>query len=205
MGKRPRRGQTGDVVVAAGSEGSASVAPDALVVRPWRVEDAQAMHAAIIESVEHLRPWMPWIADEPQTVEQRRELIAGWRSLWDTGDRVYGMFVGDEAVGGCGLHARIGAGGLEIGYWVRAGRTGRGYATAASRRLTDAAFADPRIDRVEIRHDATNAPSSRIPAKLGYVRVDDLRRPPVAPAETGVDHVWRVTREAWLTRSGSSG
>ncbi len=101
------------------------------------------MHEAVIESIEHLRPWMPWIADEPQTLDQRRALVAGWQSLWDAGDRFYGMFVGDEAVGGCGLHARIGAGGLEIGYWVRVGRTGRGYATAASRQLTDLAFADP--------------------------------------------------------------
>lgn len=163
------------------------------------------MHEAVTESIEHLRPWMPWIAEEPLTVEQRRERIAGWKTLWGEGERVYGMFVGDAAVGGCGLHARIGPGGLEIGYWVRVGRTGRGYATEASRLLTDIAFATPGIERVEIRHDATNAASSRVPAKLGYVRVKDLRRPPVAPAETGVDHVWRMTRAAWLSRPGSSG
>ncbi len=192
------------MVVASGSQGSAVVGPDALVVRPWRIDDIPAMHEAVIESIEHLRPWMPWIADEPQTLDQRRALVAGWQSLWDAGDRFYGMFVGDEVVGGCGLHARIGVGGLEIGYWVRVGRTGRGYATEASRQLTDLAFADPAIDRVEIRHDATNAASSRVPAKLGYVRVDDLRRPPVAPSETGVDHVWRMTRDAWPARSASS-
>lgn len=163
------------------------------------------MHEAVTESIEHLRPWMPWIADEPVTVEQRRERVSGWRAQWDEGDRVYGMFVGEAAVGGCGLHARIGPGGLEIGYWVRVGRTGRGYATEASRLLTDIAFATPGIERVEIRHDATNAASSRVPAKLGYLRVDDLHRPPVAPAETGVDHVWRMTRAAWLSRPASSG
>jgi ribosomal-protein-serine acetyltransferase len=190
----------------------ASAAPDAardedagaLVVRRWRVEDAPLMHDAVTESIEHLRPWMPWIADEPVTVEQRRERIAGWRTQWDDGDRVYGMFVGETVVGGCGLHPRIGPGGLEIGYWVRVGRTGRGYATQAARQLTDIAFATPGIDRVEIRHDATNTASSRVPAKLGYVRVEDLHRPPVAPAETGVDHVWRMTRDAWLSRPASS-
>ena len=137
------------------------------------------------------------------TLDQRRALVAGWQSLWDAGDRFYGMFVGDEVVGGCGLHARIGAGGLEIGYWVRVGaRAGlRHRGVPPADRL---AFADPAIDRVEIRHDATNAASSRVPAKLGYVRVDDLRRPPVAPSETGVDHVWRMTRAAWPARSASS-
>jgi len=191
-------------VVASAAADAGAEAADALFVRRWRIEDAPLMHEAVTESVEHLRPWMPWIADEPLTVDQRRDLIAGWQSLWDSGDRIYGMFVGDEAVGGCGLHARIGRGGLEIGYWVRAGRTGRGYATAASRLLTDLAFTSPDIDRVEIRHDATNAASSRVPAKLGYVRVDDLHRPPVAPAETGVDHVWRMARAAWPARPRAS-
>ena len=42
----------------------------------------------------------------------------------------------------------------------RAGRTGRGYATEAARRLTDIAFAEPDVDRVEIRHDVTNLPAA---------------------------------------------
>lgn len=194
------------MVVVVGAEGdeAGGSEPGALVVRRWQVDDAAALHEAVTESVEHLRPWMPWIAEEPLTLERRRELIAGWQSGSGARDRVYGMFVDGEAVGGCGLHARIGRGGLEIGYWVRVGRTGRGYATAASRRLTDIAFGQPDIDRVEIRHDATNIASSRVPAKLGYERVGEVRRPPVAPSETGVDHVWRVTRAAWADPLASS-
>jgi ribosomal-protein-serine acetyltransferase len=192
------------VVASAAPDAARDEGAGALIVRRWRVDDAAPLHDALTESIEHLRPWMPWIADEPLTVDQRRARIAGWQTQWATGDRVYGMFVGKEVVGGCGLHARIGPGGLEIGYWVRAGRTGRGYATEASRILTGIAFATPGIDRVEIRHDATNVASSRVPAKLGYVRVGDLHRPPVAPAETGVDHVWRMARDAWPAHPGPS-
>jgi ribosomal-protein-serine acetyltransferase len=192
------------VVTSAAPDAARDEGAGALVVRQWGVEDAPLLHEAVTESIEHLRPWMPWIADEPVTVEQRRERIAGWRALWNEGDRFYGMFVGEAVVGGCGLHARIGPGGLEIGYWVRVGHTGRGYATEAARQLTDIAFASPGIDRVEIRHDATNVASSRVPAKLGYVRAEDLHRPPVAPGETGVDHVWRMTRAAWVAHAGES-
>jgi hypothetical protein len=48
---------------------------DGLVLRRWREEDAGLLHEAVVDSVEHLRPWMPWIADEPMSVEQRRNLI----------------------------------------------------------------------------------------------------------------------------------
>lgn len=75
--------------------------------------------------------------------------------------------------------------------------TGRGIATDATAALTDAALALPGINRVEIYHDAANAASGRIPAKLGYARLGerptrDLWCP--APAETGTDVVWQVTR-----------
>jgi RimJ/RimL family protein N-acetyltransferase len=40
----------------------------------------------------------------------------------------YGIFAADEAevLGGTGLHPRVGLGGLEIGYWVRASATRQG-------------------------------------------------------------------------------
>lgn len=165
-----------------------------MVVRRYDVADAPLLHAAVIESLDHLRPWMPWVAQEPLTLAQRTELIAGWHELWDMGDKMCGMFAGVEVVGGCGLHRRIGPGGLEIGYWVRVGRTGRGYATEAARQLTAMAFADPDVTHVEIHHDVTNLASGRVPAKLGFTLVGQIERTPTAPAETGTEHVWRLDR-----------
>lgn len=170
---------------------------DQLVVRRWQRADVPRLHEAVLESIEHLRPWMPWVEKEPMTLDERAALVDGWAPLWDAGDRMCGMFVGDRVVGGCGLHARIGPGGQEIGYWVRVGETGRGYATAAARALTAVAFEQPAIDRVEIHHDAANVASGRVPAKLGFTWVDDVDRPIAAPGETGVHRVWRMERRAW--------
>ena len=36
-----------------------------LTIRRWRPDDVDALSAAIVASVDHLRPWMPWAADEP--------------------------------------------------------------------------------------------------------------------------------------------
>ncbi|HEX6568124.1 MAG TPA: GNAT family protein [Acidimicrobiales bacterium] len=168
-----------------------------LVVRQWRTDDVPALHAAVIESVDHLRPWMPWVAKEPMSLDERLQLVDGWQRLWDAGDRMCGMFVGGEVVGGCGLHQRIGPGGQEIGYWVRVGRTGRGYATAAARALTDMAFTLPGVTHVEIHHDVANVASGRVPAKLGYTLVGDVAHPIEAPGETGTQRIWRVERAAW--------
>lgn len=171
-----------------------------LVVRRWRIEDVPGLHEAVIESLDHLRPWMPWIAMEPLTLDERTTLVEGWAPLWDAGDRMCGMFVGDTVVGGCGLHQRIGPGGQEIGYWVRVGWTGRGFATAAARALAGMAFAMPAIDHVEIHHDVANAASGRVPARLGFNHVTDVTRPVDAPGETGVQRHWRIDRDTWLAR-----
>lgn len=172
-----------------------------LVVRQWRVDDVDLLHAAVIESLDHLRPWMPWIAKEPMALDERRQLVAGWDRLWDAGDRMCGMFVDGEVVGGCGLHQRIGPGGQEVGYWVRVGHTGHGYATAAARALTDMAFAMPGVTHTEIHHDVANPASGRVAAKLGYTLLHERPRPIEAPGETGVQRTWRVGRDAWPPRS----
>lgn len=158
-----------------------------LVVRPPTVEDAPALHEAVMASLEHLRPWMPWIAFEPQTVEQRRERIATWTES-------YAMLLDDVLVGMSGIHDRIGGGGLEIGYWVRVDQIGRGYATEAARQLSEIALARPGIDHVEIHHDKANVASGRVPAKLGFTLVREVPDEITSPGECGISCEWSLTR-----------
>ena len=80
--------------------------------------DAPALKEAVDSSLDELRPWMPWALDEPQTVEQKVQLLRSFRSLFDRGENfVYGLFSRDESevVGGSGLHGRVGEGAFEIG------------------------------------------------------------------------------------------
>ena len=167
-----------------------------VVLRRWRSDDAAALLAAVIESQEHLRYWMPW-ADE-YDAEQAAHYLRDCDTQWAQGTGfAYAITVGGQIVGSAGLHNRIGPGGLEIGYWVHADWTGRGIATDAAAALTQAALALPGVDRVEIYHDAANAASGRIPAKLGYARVGELPARdigPAAPGDTGTDVLWRFPR-----------
>lgn len=165
-----------------------------LVLRSWTEDDAPALSRAIAASVEHLRPWMAWAADEPHDDLWRRQLIRGWRQEAAAGgDETFGMWLGDQVVGACGLHRRIGPGGLEIGYWVHAAFTRQGLATEAARRLRDDALARPGIDHVEIHHDRANVASGRVAAAAGFTLVGERSRSRDAPAQEGVELQWRVS------------
>ncbi|WP_426574960.1 GNAT family N-acetyltransferase [Aquihabitans sp. McL0605] len=127
----------------------------------------------------------------------------GWDTAWAAGgDVIMGIFDDGTTVGSTGLHRRLGPGALEIGYWVDARHLGQGIARRASEGLTTMAFTVPGIDRVEIHHDISNVHSRRVPEQLGFRLIGKSTAPgePQAPADTGVDLVWRMTRDEWLAR-----
>jgi RimJ/RimL family protein N-acetyltransferase len=150
-----------------------------LVVRCYEPRDAPLLKEAIDSSLEHLQPWMPWALDEPQTLEQKLELIELFRAAFETGENfTYGIFRADEAelLGGTGLHPRVGPGGLEIGYWVRASATRQGIVTESTAALTRTGFEVCGADRIEIRIEPRNEASFGVPRKLGFLEEATLRR-----------------------------
>jgi RimJ/RimL family protein N-acetyltransferase len=142
-----------------------------LVLRPWRAPDAPLLRDAIDSSLDHLRAWMPWAMKEPASLEDTFARLARYAAKFDAGeDFVYGIFNRDETsvLGGTGLHRRIAADALEIGYWIRADQVRRGFAVEAARALTEAGLAVPGIVRIQIHCDPANVVSRRIPERLGY-------------------------------------
>jgi RimJ/RimL family protein N-acetyltransferase len=171
-----------------------------LTIRHWTEEDAPEMAAAITASLEHLRPWMAWVAHEPLSVKDRSTLIRRWRREWeDGGDTVVGLFADDIVVGGSGLHRRLGEAALEIGYWIHVDHTRRGLATETAAALTTAALAIPGIERVEIHHDKANLASAGVPRRLGFTLVGEAPRDAEAPGEIGIECRWAMPREDWAT------
>ena len=161
-------------------------------IRLWQVTDAPVLAEAVTESIEHLRPFMPWVAQEPLTDEDRAQRITDSLAEWaDGGDAFYAIWLADRAVGALGAHHRIGPHGLEIGYWLRPEVEGRGIMTAAVRAVTAALLDLPGITRVEIRMDEANERSAAVPRRCGYRLVAREQRPVEAPAETGWGYAWR--------------
>ena len=82
-----------------------------LVIRCWEPKDAPLLKSAIDLSIDHLLPWMPWAKGEPQTLEEKVELLRMFRGKFDLGqDFILGIFNRDETevLGGTGFHPRRG-------------------------------------------------------------------------------------------------
>ncbi|HET7572682.1 MAG TPA: GNAT family N-acetyltransferase [Gaiellaceae bacterium] len=150
-----------------------------LVIRCYDPRDATLMKDAIDSSLDHLREFMPWAHDEPQSVEEKVELCRRFRSAFDANENfAYGVFDRAERrqLGGSGLHPRIGPGGLEIGYFVRADALRQGIATEVAAALTRVGFEVCEADRIEIRIDPRNTASLGVPHRLGFREEARLRR-----------------------------
>jgi len=150
-----------------------------LVIRCYDPADAPLLGDAIISSLDHLRPFSAWIDEEPVPLELRAERLQRFRDAFDSADDfVYGIFdcAEREQIGGSGLHPRVGPGGLEIGYFVRASAARQGIATEAAAVLTRIGFEVCEADRIEIRIDPNNTRSLGIPEKLGFEVEATLRR-----------------------------
>jgi RimJ/RimL family protein N-acetyltransferase len=149
------------------------------VLRCWQPTDAPRLKEAVDASLDHLQPWMPWAVDEPQSVEEKVELLRRFRGQFDLGqDYVLGILSRDESdvLGGSGFHPRAGDDAFEIGYWIRASHTGQGLGTEATAAITRVGFELCGVDRIEIRVEPQNERSMAIPRKLGFREEARLRR-----------------------------
>ncbi len=150
-----------------------------LVIRCWSPVDAPLLHQAILDSVDHLSPWMDWASEEPKTIGDRVSLLRQFRGEFDLDqDFTYGIFNVDESqvLGGTGLHTRRGKDTREIGYWIHAEHINQGLATECAAALIRVAFEVDQVVRVEIRCDPKNMASAAIPRKLGFSREGVLRQ-----------------------------
>jgi RimJ/RimL family protein N-acetyltransferase len=173
-------------------------------MRPWRAEDASALHPILVANWKHLGPWIPARVATPVPVPELEQRLAGFGDDFASGREFrYGLFATDgrEVLGEAGLYPRSAtrrvpladASCVELGYWLRADLTGRGLVSEASRALVSLAATLPRLTHVEIRCDARNAPSAAIPKRLGFELATTLIEPPAHTDEEPVQlQVWTL-------------
>ncbi|HEV7668797.1 MAG TPA: GNAT family protein [Thermoanaerobaculia bacterium] len=141
-------------------------------LRRFRLDDAESLVEAVHESVEQIRPWMPWCHPR-YSIDDARTFIASAEGGWDS-KAAFEMAIvrtddtGERVLGACGLNAiRPGGRIANLGFWVRTSATGAGVATEAVGQLARFAFAETRLVRLEIVVAVGNRASARVAEKVG--------------------------------------
>jgi len=148
-----------------------------IVIRPFTLDDAPALVAAVRESVSELTPWMPWchpgysLQDAGTFIKTAMDGLAK-RTCFE-----FAITSGGAVLGVSGINqldkANLRA---NVGYWVRSTAAGRGVATSAVGLMRKWAFASTELVRLEILVAISNLPSQRVAEKAGAVREGVLRR-----------------------------
>lgn len=142
-----------------------------LLLRAPQAGDGLEAYTAVQDSLEELRPWMPW-ACETLTPETQEAVMR--RAHADFVARTDLMFLifrkgADTMVGATGLHRidwRVPR--FEIGYWLRTSCTGQGYMTETVHALVAFTFDTLGAHRVEIRCDENNTRSAAVARRCGF-------------------------------------
>lgn len=159
------------------------------VLRCPRPGDGAKLNRAVRESLDELKPWMPWAQAEPSLEESEtycRRMQGAFRLREDLPMFIFErLSTGEEGefVGATGLH-RINwtLRGFEIGYWRRRGFAGRGVISESVKGLSRMAFDVLKARRVEIRTDERNRRSRRVAERAGFTFEGLLRADCLAPS-----------------------
>ncbi|AWB43746.1 GNAT family N-acetyltransferase [Paenibacillus sp. CAA11] len=142
-----------------------------LLIRAPQWGDGKPLNAAIRESLEALRPFMPFARVTPEPEETEQVVRRGRLHYLDRTDMM--MILCDkqtgELLGATGLH-RINwdARRFEIGYWIRTSRSGQGLVTEAVNGITGFAVKHLEANRIEVRCDDRNHRSAAVARRAGF-------------------------------------
>ncbi|MCN9240889.1 GNAT family N-acetyltransferase [Streptomyces sp. RY43-2] len=138
-----------------------------LVLRPWKDEDAPAVHEVFQDPL--MRRWHHYASE---SVAEALGMIEGWRAAWEGEANAYWAVAGeatDQLLGRAALrHVALPEGTAEVAYWTASAARGRGIAPRAVTALTRWAFESIGFHRLELTHAVHNEASCRVAEKTGF-------------------------------------
>lgn len=146
--------------------------PDPVTIRPWRSEDASALHATVRASLPTLCRWLPWATDAYDLATADAWIVHCARMRELDAEHHFGIFdaASGALLGGVGLNHRIPAyRSAHMGYWVADAARGGGVAVAAARQAARFGFDTVGLQRITILVQPDNRASLRVAIKLGAV------------------------------------
>jgi RimJ/RimL family protein N-acetyltransferase len=165
-----------------------------LLLRPYRLGDGAAYVQMYHENAEHLREFMPEelreMATEHEAEGQIRRMTRQWRAgklfVFGVWEREAEVYVGEAYLANADWAVPC----VELGYFVVAGQTGRGYAVEAGRAAVQFAFERLGVGRVELYCASDNLASARVAERIGFTLDGRQRLRHRKRDGTLVDRLW---------------
>lgn len=162
------------------------------------IKDAQKVFELTDKSRAYLKEWLPWL-DFTTKVEDTEAFIQGCLKGYAENKSLNAVILFKGEIAGVAGYNNINWSNKTafIGYWLGEEYQGNGIMTKVARALTNYAFHDLDLNKVEIRAAVENRKSRSIPERLGFVNEGSIRQ-----AEWLYDHyvdhaVYGVLAKEW--------
>ena len=174
------------------------IAGEGLVLKLLSEASAPALFRVINENRNVLRKWLPFVDNTWKINDTEIFIRSVLLSSGPKPDIVYEIWYQDNFAGLIALkevdrfNKRT-----ELGYWLNPEVQGKGIMTTCCRCLIDFAFKKLKMHRLQIKVGIGNAPSARIPEKLGF-RFEGIERNGEKFSDHYIDiEVYSMLREEW--------
>ena len=160
--------------------------------------DAPALFRLTESSRENLREWLPWLDNTKSEKDSLGFIESSILNYEAKKGLNCGVFFNGELVGMAGFNSVDWANRIAyIGYWLAEGFQGNGIMTRAVHGLTEYAFNDLELNRIDIRAATGNKKSRAIPERLGF-KEEGLIRQAEWLYDHYVDHVvYGMVKSDW--------
>ncbi|RKQ32718.1 GNAT family N-acetyltransferase [Oceanobacillus halophilus] len=162
------------------------------------LRDAERIFELTNQSRDYLREWLPWV-DMTIKLEDTCEFIKGTlKGYAENRSLTTAILYKGEIVGTAGFNEiKWSNKTAYIGYWLGEAYQGNGIMTKVAKALTNYAFQDLKLHKVEIRAAEGNKKSRSIPERLHFVKEGNIRQAELLN-EHYVDHVvYGILAEEW--------
>ena len=173
-----------------------------LLLRPYRPGDARMYVEMHQQNRAHLREFLPDELRDMQTAADAAGQIGRMDRQWRSGElfafgaweHATGAYVGETYL----ANADWAVPAIELGYFVVASQTGRGYAVEAGRAVVRFAFERLGVGRLDLQCASDNRASARVAERIGF-RLDGCQRLRHRKRDgTLVDRLWYgLLRPEW--------
>lgn len=141
------------------------------------LRDAEGVFELTNSSREYLREWLPWLDFTTKLEDTKAFIKNSLKGFPENKSLSTVILFKGEIVGIAGYNEINGSNKTAyIGYWLGEGFQGNGIMTRVARALTEYAFAELKLNKVEIRAAVENTKSRGIPERLGFVNEGSIRQ-----------------------------